>query len=558
MLFNIIVSRGVNTIEESIDFAQSKTDKQISPLISSSENSSHHQNGDENRLQNDNLLEDFVIDNKHFQNIFSNLLHGGIALSKILYDEKGNPIDFIVLEANQSFEDIFGVKREQILLKQATKFAPKIRKIFVNYLGIFSRVATSGKTEQSEIYFQVQDKWYQVHVYSPKKGYVISAFMDLTERKKAERQHALSEKRYRGLYETTQDGIMARNITGRMIDCNRAYAKMLGYTKKELRKMSVQQLLPEKWHDQREEVVNKVLQTGHSFVFEREYKRKDGSIFPASVRTWRLTDERGKAVGIWSIVRDISDQKVLQKKLEQYAGVLEKLITERTKRLKDSERLAAIGQTAGMVGHDLRNPLQTMLGELYLANFDINSLPENEAKINLQESIHVIEEQAIYMDKIVSDLQAFVQPIKLNKKLTNLKELVGSVLSSATIPINVAIQTYIEDNFPEINTDSLLMKRVLINLVTNAVQAMPDGGKLTLTSKVHPQGQISVTVEDNGVGIPEKIKPQIFTPLFTTKPRGQGFGLAVCKRVIEAHGGAISFESQEGKGAKFTIQFPAI
>ena len=317
MLFNIIVSRGVNTIEESIDFAQSKTDKQISPLISCSENSSHHHNGDENRLQNDNLLEDFVIDNKHFQNNFSNLPPGGIALSKILYDEEGNPIDFIVLEANQSFEDIFGVKREQILLKQATKFASKIRKIFVNYLGIFSRVATSGKTEQSEIYFQVHDKWYQVYVYSPKKGYVISAFMDLTERKKAERQYTLSEKRYRGLYETTQDGIMARNITGRMIDCNRAYAKMLGYTKKELRKMSVQQLLPEKWHDQREEVVNKVLQTGHSFVFEREYKRKDGSIFPASVRTWRLTDETGKAVGIWSIVRDISDQKVLQKKLEQ-------------------------------------------------------------------------------------------------------------------------------------------------------------------------------------------------------------------------------------------------
>jgi signal transduction histidine kinase len=271
-----------------------------------------------------------------------------------------------------------------------------------------------------------------------------------------------------------------------------------------------------------------------------------------------LTDERGKAVGIWSIVRDISDQKVLQNKLEQYARVLEKLITERTKRLKDSERLAAIGQTAGMVGHDLRNPLQTIMGELYLAKFDINSLPENEAKINLQESIHVIEEQAIYMDKIVSDLQAFVQPIKIDKKLTNLKELVGSVLSSSTIPSNVALQTYIEDNFPEINADSLLIKRVLINLVTNAVQAMPDGGKLTLTSKVHPQGQVSVTVEDNGVGIPEEIKPQIFTPLFTTKPRGQGFGLAVCKRVIEAHGGAISFESQEGKGAKFTIQFPAI
>ncbi len=105
--------------------------------------------------------------------------------------------------------------------------------------------------------------------------------------------------------------------------------------------------------------------------------------------------------------------------------------------------------------------------------------------------------------------------------------------------------------------DPQLLKRVLINLVTNAVQAMPDGGKLTLSAQVDSQGQVVITVVDTGVGIPEKIKPQIFTPLFTTKPRGQGFGLAVCKRVIEAHGGTISFESQRGKGAKFTIQFPA-
>ncbi len=87
---------------------------------------------------------------------------------------------------------------------------------------------------------------------------------------------------------------------------------------------------------------------------------------------------------------------------------------------------------------------------------------------------------------------------------------------------------------------------------------MPDGGKLSLTvPRFILKDKCLLQWKTHGVGIPEKIKPQIFTPLFTTKPRGQGFGLAVCKRVIEAHGGAISFESQEGKGAKFTIQFPA-
>ena len=320
--------------------------------------------------------------------------------------------------------------------------------------------------------------------------------------------------------------------------------------------MKVRQLIPEKWLDQRERITEKVLQTGHSVLFEREYVRKDGSIFPASVRTWRLTDEKGKVVGLWSIVRDITEQKELQRNLQEHAGVLQKIVEDRTKQLKDSERLVAIGQTAGMVGHDLRNPLQTVTGELYLAKSVVESLPASEAKSNLEESLQAIEEQAVYMDKIVSDLQAFVQPVRIDKKPINLKELVANVLDLVTVPDKIAVETVIRRDLPQIRADLQLIKRVLINLVTNSVQAMPDGGKLTLTGQATPEGQVSFSVQDTGVGIPEAIKDRIFTPLFTTKPRGQGFGLAVCKRVIEAHGGTISFESQEGKGAKFTIQFP--
>jgi PAS domain S-box-containing protein len=369
-------------------------------------------------------------------------------------------------------------------------------------------------------------------------------------------QSVFVEKRYRRLFETSQDGIMARDVEGRMIDCNRAYAKMLGYTKKELINLSAKQLLPEEWHAQRERIVKKVLQTGHSIVFEREYKRKDGSIFQASVRTWRLTDEKGKIMGIWSIVRDISEQKQLQKNLENYAVTLEKIVEERTKKLKDHERFVAIGQTAGMVGHDLRNPLQTILGELYLAKTAINSLSDEDVKRSLLENMQAIEDQTAYMDKIVSDLQAFVRPVKIDKKPISLKELVDSALSNIGIPDNINLENHVNQSFQKVKVDPQLLKRVLINLLTNAVQAMPNGGTLTLSSSLNRQKQASLAVEDTGVGIPEKIKPQIFTPLFTTKPRGQGFGLAVCKRVIEAHEGTITFESQEGKGAKFTIQFP--
>lgn len=428
-----------------------------------------------------------------------------------------------------------------------------------------SQVLSGKETFESfEVHVKTKDGtgvWIIVNArITSKTGQGIAALLvahDITAVKKTKEALYLAEKRYRRLYETTQDGIMARDLDGNMIDCNPAYAKMLGYARKELRRISVKQLLPEKWHEQRDRVVKKVIESGRSIVFEREYKRKDGSIFPASVRTWRLTNGRGKVIGLWSIVRDISPQKRLQKNLEEHAGVLEKIVQDREKQLKDTERLVAIGQTAGMVGHDLRNPLQTLTGELYLAKLEVDALGAGEVKNNLQESIGVIEEQVAYMDKIVSDLQAFVRSVKIDKKPLSLQELVSTVLGTVVIPPNISVQIDNQGDSLQIRADPQLLKRVLINLVTNAVQAMPNGGSLCVGTNVTASGFVSISVKDTGVGIAEKIRNQIFTPLFTTKPRGQGFGLAVCKRVIEAHGGTITFESTEGKGTNFVISFPS-
>jgi PAS domain S-box-containing protein len=497
-----------------------------------------------------------------FKFLFGNL-EQGVALGKVSINEKGTPEDFVLLECNEAYRRIFSFKKEPTWYR-ATLFGLKDDQ--VNWNEVYGRVAATVVPSRFEVYVRPKNKWFQVSVYSPKKGFFIAAFTDITRRrvriknrlvntKKTQQKLFLAEKKYRRLYETTQDGIMARDLEGKMINCNRAYAKILGYTKKELKCMYSQDLIPEKWHEQREKIVNKVLQTGRSILFEREYIRKDGSVFPASVRSWRLMNGKGKVIGVWSIVRDISEQKASMKTLEEHAGALEKIIEERTKQLKDSERLVTIGQTAGMVGHDLRNPLQTIVGELYLAKEGVESLPDDETKSNVEESIHVIEEQVEYMDKIVSDLQAFVQPVRVDKAPLNLKHLVQDVLESIKIPENVRMHMQISDAH-QIKADPQLLRRVLINLATNAVQAMPEGGELTLKTFLSSQGQAVLLVEDTGEGIPDEVKPKIFTPLFTTKSRGQGFGLAVCKRVIEAHGGTIGFESTVGKGTRFMIQLP--
>lgn len=242
----------------------------------------------------------------------------------------------------------------------------------------------------------------------------------------------------------------------------------------------------------------------------------------------------------------------LSKSIDQMAIQLK----EFTAKLQTQERLAAIGQTAGMVGHDLRNPLQTIVDEVYLIEQELNSLPNSDGKVSLKESIQNITEQINYMNKIIADLQTFVKPVQSHKENILIETLISKVLENIKIPTNIKTTINLESK-STINTDPELLKRVLINLVTNSIQAMPNGGTLTIAAQTIDKEKIRINVTDTGSGIPEEVKPKIFTPLFTTKVKGQGFGLAICKRIIEAQGGTITFQSETGKGTTFTIEIPS-
>jgi signal transduction histidine kinase len=252
----------------------------------------------------------------------------------------------------------------------------------------------------------------------------------------------------------------------------------------------------------------------------------------------------------------LTEQKTLKEKLEQYNKHLEELVEEKTKLLKDSERMAAIGQTAGMVVHDIRNPLQSIIGEVYLANSELATLPDSEEKANIKESLDMIKHNTEYMNKIVLDLQDFAKPLSPCDEETNIEQMIQELLTKKGVPENIQTEAQIESQARIIRADSAYMKRILGNLISNAVQAMPDGGKLKVQAH-RETGAVVITVKDTGVGISEDAKDKLFTPLFTTKSKGQGFGLAVVKRLTEALGGTVTFESQQDKGTAFTIRLPA-
>lgn len=241
--------------------------------------------------------------------------------------------------------------------------------------------------------------------------------------------------------------------------------------------------------------------------------------------------------------------------VEEYATQMEQLAEERASKLRDSERLAAIGATAGMIGHDIRNPLQGIDGALFLAKQSvISSSAKGEEKKELIEELDLIDEQVKYIDHMVADLQHFAKKPDLQLKEVNIQQLIIESLAMAQIPKNVKVNNISGNDF-KVTVDPEQMKRVFINLIDNAHQAMPNGGTLTITTSKN-EDNFMIEIEDTGVGIPKEIESKIFTPLFTTKSKGQGFGLPVCKKLVEAQGGEITVKSEEEKGTIFTIQIP--
>jgi len=224
-------------------------------------------------------------------------------------------------------------------------------------------------------------------------------------------------------------------------------------------------------------------------------------------------------------------------------------------RLVQAERLAAIGKMVGMVGHDLRNPLQGIMNSLYLAKRALKS-PKPPPMRELVEVLDSIDRQVAYMSRIVADLQDYASPLAPVLMETSLADLTSETLSGVEVPRNIKVIVQVEKGIGNVIIDIGLVRRALTNLITNSIQSMPNGGKLVIRGNKTLDSTI-IAVEDTGVGISEDDMGRLFEPFFTTKFAGQRLGLLVCKRLVEAHGGTITAKSKPKLGSTFTINIPA-
>jgi len=230
-------------------------------------------------------------------------------------------------------------------------------------------------------------------------------------------------------------------------------------------------------------------------------------------------------------------------------------LKEAQEQLVRSEKLAAIGQLAGGVGHELRNPLGAIKNAVYYIRGKVGSSDLARQEPRVMEFLGIVDDEIASSNKIINDLLSFSRVGKPAASPARIEMVVDDAVAHSSLPESVGLTREVDGSLPEVEMDTEQIRQVLVNIITNAVQAMPDGGKLTIAAKA-ADGFLELAVTDTGQGIPEKAAGKIFDPLYTMKAKGIGLGLAVCKSIMERHGGQIGVESEVGKGATFTLKLP--
>lgn len=389
---------------------------------------------------------------------------------------------------------------------------------------------------------------------------------DITERKRV-REELLREREFeKSLVETAQAIILMLDPEGRIVRFNPFMEEISGYRLEEVAgKDWFTTFLPEREHKRIGDVFDEALQDVKTRGTINPIITKDGRERMIEWSNTRLFDPEGEIIGVLAVGKDITEHFEADQALKEYSERLEQMVEERTRdlgevqeRLLRQQKLAALGQMAGGVAHELRNPLSVISNAVYYLK---SNLMRADEKVG--EYLNIIDTELYHSEKIISDLLEFSSVKEPNRKAVSANDIIQNVFGKNPTPREITISINLPEDLPKLYVDPQQIEQVFGNLFTNAYQAMmPDimqsrgeEGVLTIEGR-EDEGDVLLSVRDNGCGIPEASMERIFLPLFTTKPQGIGLGLVISKNLIEANGGRIEVESVQDEGSAFTVVLP--
>ncbi|WP_347551342.1 PAS domain S-box protein [Pseudalkalibacillus hwajinpoensis] len=358
--------------------------------------------------------------------------------------------------------------------------------------------------------------------------YLIAIGRDISSRKKVEEDLKETTELLESIFLNSADGISVINLNGEIIKTNPAFKRLYGYTDSDVPK-SMANLYPADNVDEAKEIFETVIEGKGIIDFQSIRKHKDGSLIEVSVTYSPIQDEHGNLAAISAITRDISDRKRTEELLMR------------------SEKLSAIGQLSAAVAHEVRNPLTAVKGFIQLYKDKIN--PEIQ-ELMLSEMVRI--------EDIITEFLSLAKPQAVTYQQTDLNELIRNTLAIMETQArmnNVDIQTVFNHLPKGVYCERNQIKQVLMNIIKNGIESMPNGGLLSITTTM-TDTFVSIIISDQGVGISKERLKHLGEPFFSNKEAGTGLGLVVCYKIIHEHGGLIEFNSEREMGTTVTIVLP--
>ncbi|MGA8849474.1 MAG: ATP-binding protein [Dehalococcoidia bacterium] len=377
----------------------------------------------------------------------------------------------------------------------------------------------------------------------------------------AAQQALASERRYREIFESANDAIWIHDLDGNIIAANKASEKLTGYNLEDLLKMNVKSFLSAGSLDLAGQIRHKLF---HGETVEQPYEqrliRKDGTERILKLTT-SLIMEDGKPKSLQHIARDVTAEKEMQDNL---SAAYQKL-SEYTQRLKENqeqliqaEKLTSLGQMAASIAHEVNNPLSGVLVYTQLLTKRLRS--DKLTKDVALENLSKMEAELNRSTKLIRNLLDFARQSPPTLWEVDINEIVSRAFDLAAHSAelqHIQVTKELSPAVPKVVADFDQLQQVCLNLIINAIQAMPEGGKLTIRTSIDNDRQVKIEIQDTGCGISPENMSKLFTPFFSTKgKKGVGLGLAVAYGIVQRHHGRIEVQSKVGEGTTFTIYLP--
>lgn len=367
--------------------------------------------------------------------------------------------------------------------------------------------------------------------YQPESRKMFGVIQDVTEQKRTEQLLIESQKRYQSLMTYNSDGVAAMNLDGSYLEVNPAFERMTGYKREELQQMTYRQLVRPEEAEQTSVIWDTLVREAVPFTISQQLLHKNGQSF--EVNTHNIPIIVGDEVtGYFTISRDTSQQKRMDEILRQ------------------SDKLAAVGQLAAAVAHEVRNPLTSLKG--------FTQLLQHEFPDANQSYFDIMKGELERIELISGELLVLAKPKPERFELRSVNQVLHEVvtlLESQANMSNVEVVLSLEPTLPPIFCDENQLKQVFVNIMKNGIEAMQDGGKLTISTRRHHH-HLFIAFQDEGCGISKEKLERIGEPFFTTKEKGTGLGMMITQKIVQHHKGTLEVESQQGKGTTVKVSLP--